>query len=104
MKNRSCPDKIACWDYDANNCENCAVGNLILRQKKSIKRLKSELEMYKRALRGARDNAVELPAKVMINRSSYCAFRPDCRHEGATCFENCFRQAEKELADEGSAV
>lgn len=50
MKNRSCPDKIACWDYDANNCEDCAVGNLILRQKKSIKRLKSELEKYKRAL------------------------------------------------------
>lgn len=51
MKNRSCPDKIACWDYDAGNCEGCAVGNLILRQKKSIKRLKSELERYKRALR-----------------------------------------------------
>lgn len=50
MKNRSCPDKIACWDYDANNCEGCAVGDLILQQKKTIKHLKSELKRYKRAL------------------------------------------------------
>ena len=53
MKNRNCPNKDACWDYDAGNCDGCAVGNLILRQKKSIKRLKSELERYKRALRCA---------------------------------------------------
>lgn len=43
MKNRSCPDKIACYNYDASNCEECAVGDLILRQKKRIKRLKSEI-------------------------------------------------------------
>lgn len=44
MKNKSCPDKIACWDYDAGNCDGCAVGDLILRQKKRIKRLKSEID------------------------------------------------------------
>ena len=42
MKNRSCPNRIACHDYDASNCEGCSVGNLIIKQKKKIKGLQAE--------------------------------------------------------------
>lgn len=42
MKNRSCPNKVMCFDYDASNCEDCAVGTLINKQKAKIRRLKAE--------------------------------------------------------------
>lgn len=75
MKNRSCPDKIACWDYNAGNCEGCAVGDLILRQKKSIKRLKSELVRYKRALQLERYKQVlHLLTKAFVELKGYKPF------------------------------
>jgi len=42
MKNKTCPNKTVCYDYNANNCEGCTIGNLIIRQKKRIKRLTAE--------------------------------------------------------------
>lgn len=43
MKYRDCPDKDVCWDYDASNCDGCAVGEKFTRQAREIKNLKAEL-------------------------------------------------------------
>ena len=37
MKNRNCPNKDACWDYDASNCEGCAVGQKIEKYVRKIR-------------------------------------------------------------------
>lgn len=42
MKYRICPNKDACWAYDASNCEGCAVGEKIAKQARQIKKLKVE--------------------------------------------------------------
>lgn len=42
MKNRNCPNKDACWDYDASNCEGCAIGQKIEKFARKIKRLQAE--------------------------------------------------------------
>lgn len=83
-ENRNCPNKDACWDYEASNCKGCAVGDLIQRQKKSIKRLKSELERYKRALRGA------CRIGAAIRTEEHIQARVDC----------FLRQADREIKEE----
>lgn len=60
MKNRSCPNKDACWDYDANNCEGCAIGEKIARLVRQNKSLKAENAELKARI----EKAVELKAKV----------------------------------------
>lgn len=62
MKNRNCPNKDACWDYDANNCEGCAVGQKIEKHVRKIKRLQAE----NAALQTRLDNAVELPCVKIV--------------------------------------
>lgn len=57
MKNRNCPNKDACWDYNASNCEGCAVGEKIARLVRQNKKLKAENAVLKERL----ENAVELP-------------------------------------------
>lgn len=42
MKNRNCPNKDACWDYNASNCEGCAVGQKIEKYVRKIKRLQAK--------------------------------------------------------------
>lgn len=42
MKNRNCPNKDACWDYFASNCEGCAVGQEIEKRNRKIKRLQAD--------------------------------------------------------------
>lgn len=60
MKNRNCPNKDACWDYNASNCKGCAVGEKITRIVRQNKKLKAE----NAALRARLEKAVELPCKV----------------------------------------
>lgn len=60
MKNRNCPKIDACWDYDASNCEGCAIGQKIEKFARKIKRLQAE----NAELRARIDKAVELPCKV----------------------------------------
>lgn len=60
MKNRNCPNIDACWDYDASNCEGCAIGQKIEKFARKIKRLQAE----NAELRARIDKAVELPCKV----------------------------------------
>ena len=57
MKNRNCPNKDACWDYDASNCEGCAVGEKFSRLTRQIKKLEAE----NAELRARLEKAVELP-------------------------------------------
>lgn len=57
MKNRNCPNKDACWDYDASNCGGCAVGQKFEEYIRKIKRLQAE----NAELRERLDKAVELP-------------------------------------------
>lgn len=45
MKNRNCPNKDACWDYNASNCKGCAVGEKITRIVRQNKKLKAEKEL-----------------------------------------------------------
>ena len=69
MKNRNCPNKDACWDYDASNCTGCALGEKFSRITRRIKRLKSEnaelratlskMETVEKELRARLDKAVE---------------------------------------------
>lgn len=60
MKNKSCPNKDVCWDYDASNCEGCAIGEKIARLVRQNKKLKAENAALQKRL----ENAVELPCKV----------------------------------------
>ena len=47
MKNRICPNKDACWDYDASSCEGCAVGQKIEKYARKIKRLQADKKRLK---------------------------------------------------------
>lgn len=47
MKKRNCPNKDACWDYDASNCEGCAVGQKIEKYVRKIKRLQADKRRIK---------------------------------------------------------
>lgn len=44
MKNRKCPNRSHCWDYKSGNCENCDLGDHILKLHKKIDRLKANNE------------------------------------------------------------
>ena len=57
MKNRNCPNKDMCWDYNASRCEGCAVGEKIARLARQNKKLKAE----NAELRARLEKAVELP-------------------------------------------
>lgn len=68
MKNRNCPNKDACWDYNASRCEGCAVGEKIAHFARQNKKLKTEnaqlrhrIEIVERAL----DKACEDIRKVI---------------------------------------
>lgn len=53
MKNRNCPNKDACWDYDASNCKGCAVGQKFEEYILKIKRLQAEVaELHARLENG----------------------------------------------------
>lgn len=60
MKNRNCPNKDKCWDYDASNCEGCALGEKFSRLTRQNKKLKAK----NAALRERLEKAVELPCKI----------------------------------------
>lgn len=60
MKNRNCPNKDACWDYDASNCGGCAVGQKFEEYIRKIKRLQAE----NAELRERLNRAGGLPCKV----------------------------------------
>ena len=42
MKNRKCPNRSHCWDYKSGNCDNCDLGDHILKLHKKIDRLKAK--------------------------------------------------------------
>lgn len=42
MKNKNCPNKDSCWDYNVSNCEGCAVGQEIEKLHRKIKRLQAD--------------------------------------------------------------
>lgn len=47
MKNRNCPNKDMCRDYEVSRCDGCALGEkiaLIIRQNKKLKAEKKEAE------------------------------------------------------------
>ena len=74
MKNRNCPNKDMCWDYNASRCEGCAVGEKIAHLSRQNKKLKAEnaelratlskMETVEKELRERLEKAVELPCKV----------------------------------------
>ena len=84
MKNRNCPNKDACWDYDASNCTGCALGEKFSRLTRQIKQLKSEnAELRRRA------EVAEQALKLAEKLGELCAPAKDY-----------IKQAEKELAEE----
>lgn len=67
MKNRNCPNKDACWDYNASNCKGCAVGEMITHFARQNKKLKAE----NAELRARLEKAVELPRIIHPNKSEW---------------------------------
>lgn len=67
MKNRNCPNKDACWDYNASNCKGCAVGEKIACLTRQSKKLKAE----NASLRARLEKAVELPRIIHPNKSEW---------------------------------
>lgn len=65
MKNRNCPNKDMCWDYDASNCEGCAIGQKIEKFARKIKRLQAENAELKARL----DKTVKFPCEITGNLS-----------------------------------
>lgn len=87
MKNRSCPNKVMCFDYDASNCEDCAVGTLINKQKAKIRRLKAENDSLRERLEKAEKE--KLPCHIgdiLYNVSAY--FSRGCDTDGNTIHES----------------
>ena len=104
MKNRNCPNKDACWDYDASNCEGCATGQKIEKFARKIKRLQAKnaeirhrAEIAERALR----NLAQLCAE---GARHYLQSNEAVKERERELYDEWVKQAEKELADEGSAV
>lgn len=60
MKNRNCPNKDMCRDYNASRCGGCTIGEKITRIVRQNKKLKAE----NAELRARLEKAVELPCKV----------------------------------------
>lgn len=67
MKNRNCPNKDMCWDYNASRCEGCAIGQKIEKLNRKIKRLQAE----KAELCARLDKAVELPRIIHPNKAEW---------------------------------
>ena len=59
MKNRNCPNKDMCWDYDASNCEGCAIGEKIARLVRQNKKLKAENAALRERLKKAVEDVAE---------------------------------------------
>lgn len=57
MKNRNCPNKDMCRDYNASRCGGCTIGEKITRIVRQNKKLKAE----NAELRARLEKAVELP-------------------------------------------
>lgn len=59
MKNRNCPNKDMCWDYNASRCEGCAVGEKIARLVRQNKKLKAENAALRERLGKAVEDVAE---------------------------------------------
>lgn len=103
MKNRNCPNKDACWDYDASNCEGCALGEKFTRQARKIKNMKSELAEAER-----RAKVFEL-ALALAAENHRCEGCPSKECDGSIrgtqkCRDTiallCIVQAEREIEEE----
>lgn len=101
MKNRNCPDKDACWDYKASNCEGCAIGEKIARLVRQNKKLKAEnanlrhrAEVAERALENKCKNVC---SACGMHQAANCKGKEFCQQEA---FKRSLEQAEKELAEE----
>lgn len=92
MKNRNCPNKDACWDYDASNCTGCELGEKFSRLTRQIKQLKAENAELRRRAEVAEREAMIL-AKWLANKT-----RKD--YPWKAWFNAAQKQAEKELAEE----
>ena len=92
MKNRNCPNKDACWDYNASNCTGCELGEKFSRLTRQIKQLKSENAELRRRAEVAEREAMIL-AKWLANKT-----RKD--YPWKAWFNAAQKQAEKELAEE----
>lgn len=67
MKNRNCPNKDMCRDYNASRCGGCTIGEKITRIVRQNKKLKAE----NAALRARLEKAVELPRIIHPNKSEW---------------------------------
>ena len=112
MKNRGCPNRIACYDYDASNCEGCAVGNLIIKLKKKIKGLQVEnanlnemLDYRERCTAKAERALKEFAAYTGCTSCPYEQRCPDApippsENNYKKCVDNYLTFAEKDLMEE----
>lgn len=59
MKNRNCPNKDKCWDYNASNCDGCAIGEKIARFARQKNKLKAENAALRERLKKAVEDVAE---------------------------------------------
>lgn len=101
MKNRSCPNKDACWAYEASNCEGCAIGEKIARLVRQNKKLKAELrhraEVAERALLNMTKKYNKAERKIATTKDGWFSLG---EAQIALLVDDAIKQAEKELAEE----
>lgn len=59
MKSRNCPNKDMCWDYNASNCDGCAIGEKVDRFARQNKKLKAENAALRERLKKAVEDVAE---------------------------------------------
>ena len=85
MKNRNCPNKDMCWDYNASRCDGCAVGEKIARLVRQKKKLKAE----NAALRERLGKAVESPRIIHPNKNEW-----HIQYQYQKCGKGCMPECE----------
>lgn len=67
MKNKLCPNRVACHDYGNNNCDGCAVGKKIISLHRKNKTLLSTLETDRAEHKALAEKYQALMASVINN-------------------------------------
>ena len=95
MRNRNCPDKDACWDYKASNCEGCAIGEKIARLVRQNKKLKAENANLR-----DRGPVAERALGILAHKIAITDLRDISMTATEKVKQKAIEQAEKELAEE----
>lgn len=104
MKNKSCPDKIACWYYEVSNCEGCEIGEKIARLARQNKKLKAENAEFRHRAKVAERALINMTKKYNLAERKIATTKDGWFGLGeaqiALLADEAIKEAEKELAEE----